>query len=135
MERGSLVNKQSGFSLLEVMIVVAIIGIIASIVYPSYQESVAEARRADAQANLLSLSQHLERVFTESADYRGAALPYNTSPRDGGDVYYNISVPASTAVSYTLQATPVNAMAGDRCGNLTISNIGQRGAGGNDCWN
>ncbi len=127
-------NRQAGVTLIELMIVVAILGIIASIAYPSYQESVAQGNRADAQANLLSLSQHMERVFTENGSYTGAVLPYTESPRDGANKLYDLGFAASSATSYTLQATPKNGMTGDRCGNMTLTNIGQRGAADTDCW-
>ena len=127
-------RSEAGFTLLEMMIVVAIIGILASIAYPSYQEQVAEGRRVDAQANLLSLAQHMERHFTENGSYLGAALPYNESPKDGADKYYDLTVPASTAVSYTLRAVPKNGMVGDRCGNMDVTNIGQKVAAQAECW-
>lgn len=127
-------TTEAGFSLLELMIVVAIIGILASIAYPSYQEQVAEGRRVDAQANLLSLAQHMERHYTENGSYAGAVLPYTESPKDGSDKFYDITLPASTGVSYTLRATPKNGMVGDRCGNMDVTNIGQKTAAQADCW-
>ncbi len=136
MERGKVIKNRNevGFSLLELMIVVAIIGILASIAYPSYQEYVAEGRRVDAQANLLSLAQHMERHYTENGSYAGAVLPYNELPKDGADKFYDVTFPASTAVSYTLRAVPKNGMAGDRCGNMDVTNIGQKAAAQADCW-
>lgn len=127
-------TTEAGFSLLELMIVVAIIGILASIAYPSYQEQVADGRRVDAQANLLALAQHLERHYTENGSYTTAVLPYNEAPKDGADKFYDITIPASTAVSYTLRAVPKNGMAGDRCGNMDVTNIGQKAAAQADCW-
>ena len=125
--------KQKGVTLLELMVVVAIIGLLASIAYPSYQESVAESRRTDAQGNLVTLAQHMEREFTENGNYTGAGLPYDKSPRDGTDRFYTLSI-VSAATTYTVQATPVNAMAGDRCGTMTLNHRGQRVAAQNDCW-
>lgn len=127
---------QAGFSLLELMIVVAIIGILASIAYPSYQEQVASGKRVDAQANLLSLAQHMEREYTENGNYTGAVLPYNEAPKDGADKSYDLSIlPSSTAaVSYTLRARPKNGMVGDRCGDMTVTHIGQKTAAEADCW-
>ncbi|MBN3562483.1 type IV pilin protein [Amphritea spongicola] len=127
-------HRNGGFTLLELMIAVAIVGILAAVAYPSYLESVASGRRADAQANLLALSHHMEQHFTENGTYAGAVLPYTQSPRDGNDVFYNIVFAASTATSYTLQVSRVNGMAGDRCGDMTLTNIGQKAAAEADCW-
>lgn len=138
MERGAMKveNTEQGFTLLELMIVVAIIGILASIAYPSYQESVASGKRVDAQGHLLSLAQHMERHFTENGSYTTAVLPYNEAPKDGAAKNYDLLIlPSSTAaVSYTLRASPKNSMAGDRCGDMTIDNIGRKVAGDLDCW-
>lgn len=130
-----IANQQKGVTLLELMVVVAIIGILASIAYPSYQESVAEGRRTDAQANIVTLAQHMEREFTENGNYTGAGLPYDKSPRDGADRFYTLSI-VSAAASYTVRATPVNAMAGDRCGVMTLNHRGQRTDqdAQDDCW-
>lgn len=125
---------QAGFSLLELMIVVAIIGILASIAYPSYQEQVASGKRVDAQANLLSLAQHMEREYTENGTYIGAVLPYNEAPKDGANKSYDLSPTVQTATTYTLRARPKNGMVGDRCGDMTVTHIGQKTAAEADCW-
>ncbi len=128
------VKCMRGFTLLELMITVAIIGILVSIAYPSYLEHVASGRRADAQANLISLAQHMEREFTENGSYVGAALPYTEAPKDGVDKFYDLTIAASTATSYTLRARPKNGMLGDRCNDISVTNIGQKVAGQADCW-
>lgn len=130
---------EQGFTLLELMIVVAIIGILASIAYPSYQESVASGKRVDAQGHLLSLAQHMERHFTENGSYTTAVLPYDEAPRDGASKNYDliktpVSTAASAATAYLLIARPKNSMAGDRCDDMTIDNIGRKVAGDPDCW-
>lgn len=127
-------ERQAGFTIVELLIVVAIIGVLASIAYPSYQEYVAESRRSDAQSHLLSLAQHMEREYTENGTYAGASLPYNEAPRDGNIKYYDLSFSASSATTFTLQAIPKNEMSGDRCGNMTLTHSGQRNANQNDCW-
>ncbi|AUZ85697.1 type IV pilin protein [Methylophaga nitratireducenticrescens] len=122
----------SGFTLVELMITVAIIAIIAAIAYPSYQEQVRETRRANAQADLLELSSYMERYYTERFTYTGAVLPFITSPKQGGTAFYNLSFQGNPdANSYTIQAVPTGA---DRCGTMTINEVGQRNAGGANCW-
>lgn len=130
-------NKyHNGFTLIELMITVAIIAIIAAIAYPSYQEQVRETRRANAQADLLELSSYMERYYTERFSYAGAALPFNTSPKQGGSTFYNLSFPPANpgANSYTIQAVPTGSQGNDRCGTLTINEVGQRNSGGVNCW-
>lgn len=126
--------RQKGFTLIELLIVVAIIGFLASIAYPSYQESVAKARRGDAQASLVSLAQEVERQYTENSTYAGAVLPYTEAPKDGNTKFYDLSFAASTATTYTLQAAPKNGMNGDRCGTMTLNHAGNRTAAETDCW-
>lgn len=137
MRRGRLpgvgVSRSGGFTLIEMMIVVAVIGILAAIAYPSYQEHVRKARRADAQTALLELAQFMERHYTANGKYLTDAnvaptLPFSGAPKDGATKYYDLSfASAPTASSYTLRAVPKGAMASDTCGTLTLSNTGAKG--------
>lgn len=132
-------RKDSGFTLIELMIVVAIIGIIAAIAYPSYQRQVESTRRATAQSELMELAQWMERRHTASFDYRDSgnapALPFTTSPRDSSATFYNISFSGNvTQNAFVIQAVPTGPQAGDRCGTLTLSSTGARGAAETDCW-
>ena len=119
-----------GFTLIELMIAVAIVGILAGIAYPSYQDSVRESRRADAKGALLGFANSMERYFTENNTYVGA-------PANAGTAYYTLSINvAANARSYTLNAAPTGA---DRCGTLTLTNTGVRGITATgvtvaDCW-
>ncbi|GAB4207694.1 MAG: type IVa pilus pseudopilin TppA [Tibeticola sp.] len=130
-----------GFTLIELMTVLAIVAILAAISYPAYTEQVRKARRADAQGVLLEASQFLERFYTENNRYDrnvvgvAVALPafLTESPKEGTTKYYDITLTAS-AQAYTLTAVPKNIQAGDRCGNMTITNTGNKGASGTDCW-
>lgn len=129
----------SGFSLIELMIVVAIIGILAAIAYPSYQRYVENTRRSVAQAELMELAQWMERRYTASYTYLDGAnppsLPFQESPRDGGATFYNLSFQGNvTRNAFTLQAVPAGAQDGDRCGTLTLTSAGVRGAAEGDCW-
>lgn len=130
---GAGVSRSGGFTLIELMIVVVVIGILAAIAYPSYQEHVRKARRADAQTALLELAQFMERHYTANGKYLTAAnaapgLPFSAAPKDGTTKYYDLSFSgAPTASSYTLSAVPKGAMAGDTCGTLTLSNTGAKG--------
>jgi type IV pilus assembly protein PilE len=137
-------RRLAGFTLIEVMIVAAIIGILAAIAYPSYQESVRKTRRADAKAVLMELAQFMERRFTESLNYAGAlpaSLTVSPKGADGSAVYYTITATNQTATTYTLNAAPANAQTSDRCGTLILTHMGLKNISGAktgvtpaDCW-
>lgn len=120
--------------MIELMIVVAIVGILAAIAYPNYQEHVRKTRRADAQTALMELSQFMERHYTANGKYLTAAnaapvLPFAEAPKDGATKYYDLRFPAGTAptaTAYTLEAAPKGAMANDVCGTLTLTNTGAK---------
>ncbi|MBI3772293.1 MAG: prepilin-type N-terminal cleavage/methylation domain-containing protein [Gammaproteobacteria bacterium] len=120
-------RRTKGFTLIELMIAVAIVAILAAIAYPSYVSQVQQARRADAQGALVSLSNAMERYFAANNTYVGAALGAggifsSTVPIDGGTPTYNLSITAVTANTYTLQAAPVGAQAGN--GNVRLTSTG-----------
>ncbi len=143
-----------GFTLIELMITVAVIGILAGIAYPSYQDSVRKSRRADAKAALLGLANAMERHFTETNSYCDAGGPgganscgsaindtgtsgiYNIPNQTAN--FYNITISAATAATYTLQAEPTGTQTDPRCGNLTLTHTGARGETGTgtvaECW-
>ncbi len=139
-------NKRSkGFTLIELMIVVVIVGILAAIAYPSYTEFVRRSNRAEAKTALLENAQFLERNFTMSNRYNqdGAGntpvLPNTDVPRDGTAKY--TIVPTLNAASFLLEAEPVSGgpAANDPCGTLTLNHLGVRGVDGGTldaatCW-
>jgi type IV pilus assembly protein PilE len=129
------IYKQAGFTLIEMIITVAIIGILATVAFPIYQEYIQTTRRTTAMSDLLELNQWMERRYSNSFDYTTAGtLPFNQSPQNG-TAFYNISFSGSVARnSFTLQAVPTGAQTSDTCGTLTIDEQGTRGADETDCW-
>lgn len=132
-------NEERGFTLIEIMIVVAIIGILAAIALPSYQRYVEQTRRSLAQGDLLELAQFMERRYSTGFDYQdgGAdpALPFVQSPRNANEpTAYDISFVGTTRSTFTLQAVPTALQAGDRCGTMTINERGVRTGAEADCW-
>jgi len=131
----SVTTKNSGFTLLELMIVVTIIGIIAAVAYPSYMQYVERARRSDAQGALMGLAGAMERHRAANGTYANAATgPSDTgspriyadqSPIDGSNKFYDLEITAADANSFELEADPINAQAGT--GILTLDHTGRRG--------
>jgi type IV pilus assembly protein PilE len=137
-------KHQSGFSLIELMIAVAIVGILAAVAYPSYQDSVRRSARADAQSDMAQIAQTAERFFTLNNRYDtnragvAFALPFSQSPRTGA-ARYNLTytTTATTGAGYTLTATPVGGQAADACGTMTLNQLGATTPGvvsGRSCW-
>lgn len=133
---------QYGFTLIELMIVVAIIGILAAIAYPSYQSYVEKTRRTDAQGALMSFANAMERYYTQNNTYIGAdggssaisntlTAPASTvfagqSPMDGSP-FYNLRIYNLTANSYELRAVPIAGTAQANNGFIQLLSTGQRG--------
>lgn len=132
MGRNMYSHRNRGFTLIELMIVVVVIGILASIAYPSYQSAVERSRRSDGQAALLQAAQLLERCYTDTGSYIGCTWNDHDSPSG----HYRITRPAADANSFGLTATPQGAQASDACGNLTLSHTGLRAqtGTGSRCW-
>lgn len=149
-------RKNHGFTLIELMITVAIIGILASIAVPSYTRYVQRSHRADAKNTLLSVAQRLEQNYTLSGSYartQGAAADdiddtdiaawgLSQVPVNGAARYTIAFQAAPSATAFTLTATPVGTQATDSCGVLTLDNRNLKGAAGQnnrstvtrDCW-
>ena len=136
MNSTTTLRRLRGFTLIELMIVVVVVGILAAIAFPSYTRYVEKARRADAKSALLDASQRLERCYTQNNTYVGCPVA-GTSP----DGFYAIAATAQTVTAFTLTATPVatGPQAGDiRCGTYTLQSTGARAASGSLgtdlCW-
>ncbi|QBL10198.1 type IV pilin protein [Rheinheimera sp. D18] len=134
-------NKQTGFSLVEVMIVVLIIGILASVAFPSYRDYVLTSNRTAAQACLMELSQVMERSYTQNMRYNpnGFVLP-NLQCRNDLAARYTFALAAVAERTYRLSAAPTSIQS-DGCGTLLLTHTGQKGAQGgftaadvDRCW-
>jgi type IV pilus assembly protein PilE len=130
-----------GFTLIELVIVVAIIAILATIAVPGYTQHMRKARRAQAKADLLELSQLLERQYTVNRTYVGFTLPFTQSPRSGTPVAYTLTspIPDLARNTYALAAVPTGPQIADGCGTLTVTHTGAKGASGpsppvGGCW-
>jgi type IV pilus assembly protein PilE len=112
------------------MIAAGVLGILAAIALPAYFESIARARRTDAQAALLENAGYMQHYYAAHNAYTDTpppALPATASPRNGAASYrIDVSVPADDPTSFVLTATRTGAMRTDRCGDFTYDNLGRR---------
>ena len=124
------VSKYSGFTLIEVMITVAIVGILAAVALPSYTQYIARGKRAEARAEILKAEGWLERFNAENNGYVTSTNVIN-SGFDAQLASMPVSVKTNytftavvTTAAYTITATPAGSMAGDTCGTYNKSNVG-----------
>jgi len=142
----SRARPASGFSLIEVMIVVAIISVLAAIAYPSYAENVAKGRRSQVTTQMMAAQQFMERWYSENYDYSQNTAKvkvdaefkarFEKVPADGTQ-YYELSLTTIAVNAYTMTATPKGPMTSDRCGTFTLNNTGKKGVSKSDvesCW-
>jgi len=148
-DRAPAAGKRAlGFTLMELLITVAVIALLAAVAYPSYQKQIQTARRSEAKAALTEVAQRLERFYTENNTYVGACLAGQTGCTASTKVYegvsenghYLLDLPGSsrTASTYLITATPQGGQAGDACGTLTLNEKGERrllsGGDWQSCW-
>lgn len=139
-------QRQRGFTLTEMMIVIAIIGIISAFAYPSYVEQVRKSKRSDAKIALQQIAQRQESHFIKNYSYASTltAMGYaaDTIPSPEND--YQITIDSASATAYTLKATPASTsgQAQDKlCAAFTLDQMGRKIAKNNEgvvttdkCW-
>jgi len=136
--------SEKGVTLIELLIAMGILGILAAIAIPSYQNVTQKARRHDAEDALMGLRQAMERHYARIGSYEGAAndagVPQifaTQTPIEGSGHYYDLKISGITDTRYELIATPTAVQQRDPCGTLRLNQAGQRGSALTDgqCWN
>jgi len=122
------------------MIVIAIVGILAAVAYPSYTDSVSAARRTDAMNNLLKYQIEQEKYRARNVAYAGdfnALLGAGPAAITSSELFYTLTIAGNTATTFTITATPAGAQVGDTCGNFVVNQNGPDFVAGANatCWN
>jgi type IV pilus assembly protein PilE len=126
-----------GFTLMELIVVVTMLGILAAIAIPNYSEYIRRGHRSAAQAYLLDLASRQVQFYIDRRVFTTDAAALNlTAPTEIANRYnVAIAVAAGPPATFTITATPAGTQAGDRCGALTIDQTGARGAAATTgCW-
>ncbi len=137
-------GKQSGLTLIELMVVVAILAILSAVAYPIYTEQVRKSRRTDARTALEVIAQAEERYFSVNGAYTADLGLLDVDSVVGSDCsgsscdtvkgYYTVSVASTGAARFTVTATPKGGQASDSCTSLTLNQLGVQGGSGSGCW-
>jgi len=133
----SVGRKQKGFTLIELMIVVAVVAILSAIAIPSYDAYIRRTHRANAKSALMQAAQWMERAATAQGRYPLAAnVPGGLLNVEGNR--YALTVASANGTTYTLRATAQGPQAVDECGNFTLTQAGTRAVTGSlpvdECW-
>lgn len=136
------IKNTAGFSLIEVMITVVIVGILLAVAVPGYRDYIISSNRTAATACLTELAQFMERTYTQSMAYNPVGFVFQQSQcRDDLAERYTFTLSNHAARTFTLSAIPTTLQSDAACGTLTLNQAGQRGAAGGvnaatvrQCW-
>jgi type IV pilus assembly protein PilE len=133
-----MMRKTRGFTLIELMIVLAVLAIIVAVGYPSYLEQVKKSRRAEGMGQLLELADRMERAYSDSGTYPTSISEVYVATTDGG--FYTLSIVTANNISFVVSAAPtsLNNQNTDKCQTFTLTSLGDKSVTDssldNYCW-
>lgn len=130
-------RRAKGFTLIELMMAVVVIGILVAVAMPSYQDYVRRGHRTAAQAFLMDVAQRQQQYFMDNRGFTDATATLGmTTPTDVASRYtITIALDAGPPASFSASAAPVGAQTQDTCGTLTLTSAGAKtSSSGSNCW-
>lgn len=124
-----MLRVKYGFTLVELLIALLVMGILTAIAYPSYTNYVLRSQRKDAHATLMQDQTIMERCYAQNFSYSGACTGLPTFPQTSAQGYYRVALSNVTATTYTLTATPLGVQTRDTtCASLIVNQANQKTA-------
>ena len=121
-------RKTRGITLIELMIVLAVLAIVVAVGYPSYMDQVKKSRRAEGMGQLLELADRMERAYSDQGTYpaKGSVSDVYVATTDNG--FYTLSIVTANNVSFTVSAAPTShgGQNTDKCKTFTLTSLGQK---------
>ena len=129
-------RRQGGFTLIELIVAVAIIGILATIAYPAYQQQIRKSRRAEAQSFMMAVAARQQQFLLDTRAYAGTVAGIGVPIPAAVSAHYTLTLAAAAGPppTYTLTATPSATQSYETCGTLSIDQAGAKTASTGGCW-